>query len=174
MAVKKTVITIRGPANSGKTTLAKTIVQKIRKGQNKSIMLLSQDYIRHEMLYTNETANVAPSIALMKNLTAYAIDNVDILVIEGILTVKHHEEFFKYLKNRYASECHSYYICLSLEETKHRYRIKSREEYEINCLDKWYIGADYSVSLKETVLDGRMTTGQMVKMMLCEMHYAVC
>ncbi len=163
MTGQKTVITIRGPANSGKTTLANVMAAKIIKEQNMSAMMVSQDYIRHEMLRMPKSEQRAASIDLMKKLTAYASGHVDVLVIEGILSAAHHEDFLEYVKALYGHGCHSYYIDLSLEETRRRYRKKPREEYEIDCLDQWYGRVDLSAVLEETVLDGRKTTDQLAE-----------
>ena len=64
MAEQKTANIIRGPANSGKTTLAHEIIKKIRENPDRSTMLISQDYIRHEMLCVDIQDKVSASIDL--------------------------------------------------------------------------------------------------------------
>lgn len=64
MAKQKTAIIIRGPASSGKTTLTHEIVKKIRENPNRSPMLISQDYISHEMLCVDRQDEVSASIDL--------------------------------------------------------------------------------------------------------------
>lgn len=85
------------------------------------------------------------------------------------MSATHHEDFLKYVKTLYGYNCHSYYIDLSLEETKGRYREKPREEYETGSLDKWYIEANYSSVLMEKVLDGRLKADQLAETICQEM-----
>lgn len=133
------LIIIRGNSGSGKTTIA----QQLQKELGPGTMLISQDVIRRDIMYTKDREG-NPSIQLIQNIAIYGKENCKHIIIEGILGNKIYQamlhELISFFNNR-AIVC---YFDIPFEETIKRHLTKpNAHEFGVQKMEDWWLEKDY-------------------------------
>lgn len=136
------IVILRGNSGSGKTTVSKAVQRKIGRG----VLLISQDYIRREMLWVkDEPGNQA--IDLLRNLVMYGCQNCDFVILEGILNANIYESLFRCIEEAFPEQIHAYYFDLPFEETVRRHIQKpNSHEFGEREMRRWWREKDYLIN----------------------------
>lgn len=133
------LIIIRGNSGSGKTVTAKALQKKF--GLN--TMLISQDVVRREMLYTRDGKDTA-CLPLILELALYGKRNCKIVILEGILNSRWYKKLFDTLSEEYGDNIYSYYFDIPFEETLKRHRTKpNAHEFGEKEMRSWWNEKDF-------------------------------
>ncbi|MFI3172181.1 MAG: uridine kinase, partial [Eubacteriales bacterium] len=121
-------------------------------GKESSTLLLPQDMLRREILYTRDGFNTR-TIPFLINLLTYGKQNCEYVILEGILTASWYHPVFIEAVKLFSNEIYAYYYDLSFEETlkRHSERSKSLEFGEME-MRKWWNEKDYLPNIKESIL----------------------
>ena len=111
------IIMLRGNSGSGKSTVARALQRKIGRG----ILLLSQDYIRREMLWVADKPD-NQAIDVLKELILFGSRNCDCTILEGILYADIYDGLFKRVEELFPGQIFAYYFDLPFEETLERHK----------------------------------------------------
>ena len=149
----KLLVTIRGNACSGKTSLAKELQKRLGRGT----MRISQDMIRRKVLHVKDEPN-PKSIPLLKILLDYGYENTDentdVIIMEGIFKADWYHELFQYAKDLFQGNLLSYYYDLPFEETQRRRDTKPDRDLLTDAkLHLWWTEKDYAPEWDEVILD---------------------
>jgi len=158
------IIILRGNSGSGKSTVAKALQKKIGKGT----LLISQDYVRREMLWANGSPHNT-SVDLLKNLVTYGHQNCDVAILEGILSTVSYESLFALTKDLYGGQIFAYYFDLPFEETLARHKQKpiSHEVGEAE-MRAWWREKDFMPHIDEKIIDEHMSLDETVERIYCD------
>jgi len=138
------IIILRGNSGSGKSTTAKALQQKI--GRN--TLLVSQDYIRREMLQVRDRPN-NQAVDLLENLIQYGYQHCDITILEGILRVDIYEGLFKSIEKIFSNDIFTYYFDVPFDETLKRHLQKSNVNFGESEMRKWWRDNDFLSNIDE-------------------------
>ena len=95
--MQPTLILLRGNSSSGKTTVAWALQRRL----GRSMLLLSQDAIRREMLYASDGPDT-PAIPLLSHLLEYGATHCPAVILEGILTAQWYAPVFRAAQQRFS------------------------------------------------------------------------
>ena len=147
------LIIIRGNSGSGKTTLSKELQRKF--GRN--TMVLSQDMVRREILWTKDDAK-KEAMLLLINLLEYGRKNSEVTILEGILDAEYYMPLFERALELYGSEIFAYYYDIPFEETLLRHSTKpNRFDFGENEMRRWWNERDFINVIPETVITADMS-----------------
>lgn len=144
------LIIIRGNSGSGKSTLAKRLQAKI--GMKTSTLLLPQDFLRREILYTKDGFDTQ-TITLLINLLDYGKQKCEYVIFEGILKSDWYKPVFIEAVQLFNHEIYAYYYDLSFEETLKRHSTRSKSlEFGESEMRRWWNEKDYLENIDEKIL----------------------
>ena len=147
------LIIIRGNSGSGKTTLSKELQRKF--GRN--TMVLSQDMVRREILWTKDDAK-KEAMLLLINLLEYGCKKSEVTILEGILDAEYYMPLFERAFDLYGSEIFAYYYDIPFEETLLRHSTKpNRFDFGENEMRRWWNESDFINVIPETVITADMS-----------------
>lgn len=142
------LIIIRGNSGSGKTSLAKELQHKL--GFN--TMVISQDVIRREILWTHDGKDTR-AIPLLMNLLQYGKQHSNIVILEGILYSKWYQPLFETATSEFGPNIYAYYYDLPFEETLNRHQTKpNRFSFGESNMREWWNEKDYIGFISEKTL----------------------
>ena len=153
------IVIIRGNSGSGKTTLSKTLQRKI--GRN--TFLISQDYVRREMLWVLDRPD-NQAVHLLENLIIYGHKNCSVTILEGILYANIYKSLFEKIKNLFNDNIYAYYFDLTFEETVKRHE-QSEKTNDFSELDmkKWWRDKDLLPNILEKMINKEMNLDEIVQ-----------
>lgn len=144
------LIVIRGNSGSGKSTLALQLQKKL--GKETRTLLLPQDLLRREILYTCDGVDTE-MIPFLISLLTYGKQNCEYVILEGILTESWYEPVFKEAVKLFENEIYAYYYELSFEETLRRHSGRSKSlEFGETKMRQWWNEKDYLRNIKEKII----------------------
>ena len=142
------IIILRGNSASGKSTVAKALQQKIGRGT----FLVSQDYVRREMLFS-QTGQHSQAVVLLKNLIEYGFHHCEITILDGILDAEAYESLFRRIKELFADNIFAYYFDIPFEETLNRHSQKPyANEVGEAKLREWWKADDFINIIEEKII----------------------
>ena len=159
-----TLIIIRGNSASGKSTIAKQLQAEL----GEDTLLLSQDYLRREMLGTKDGENTT-TIPLLTNLLNYGYHNCSYIILEGILRSDWYTPVWKHILKHNPNNTYAYYYDLSFQETvkRHSTRLKSLEFGE-DSLARWWLEKDFLKEIPEKILTKSMSLEDVKKLIMTD------
>ena len=154
------LIILRGNSGSGKTTIAKALQRRF----GYDTLLVSQDMVRREMLYTKDGKGTK-ALSLLLELVKYGKENCSVVILEGILTSDWYEELFKQIKKEFGLRIYAYYFELSFEETLIRHKTKPNcEDFGEEDMKRWWIEKDYIGIIQEKIITADYSLDRTVDM----------
>jgi len=142
------IVILRGNSGSGKSTVAKALQQKIGRGT----FLLSQDYVRREMLLLRDRPN-NQAIDLLENLIEYGFRHCEVTILDGILYTEIYESLFWRIKELFADNIFAYYFDIPFEETLNRHSQKpNANEFGEVELRNWWRANDFLTNINEKII----------------------
>lgn len=161
--VTASLVILRGNSGSGKTSTARLLQRELGYGT----MVVSQDVVRREMLYVEDTVKQNPTPQLLHDLCMYGNKLGGMVILEGVLgREKYGGVLYKLLRN-FQGNIHVYYFDISLEETvrRHGQRAES-QEFGIEKMRAWRREKDYLDVPGETLIDETMSQDDIVQMII--------
>ena len=159
------LIIIRGNSGSGKSSLARKLQHKF--GRN--TMVIPQDTVRREMLWTHDGAgNFAQP--LMIELLRYGRKNCEVVILEGILHSKWYKELFETAQAEFEQIC-AYYYDIPFEETLNRHATKpaeKRAQFGESEMRQWWNEKDYIGFIPEKALTKELSLDDAVELVYSE------
>lgn len=145
------LIIFRGPSASGKSSVAKAIVER----SNRKVAWLEEDHFRRVILQAKEPPELRREICkkmLTDNARTLLRFDFDV-VIEGMLSKKHYVETVKKLFADHAGESYLFHFDVSLKETFKRHRTKPiADKVADDQLREWYAaGAPMNLEFEELI-----------------------
>lgn len=141
------LIILRGNSGSGKSSVAKTLQRKI--GRN--TLLISQDVIRREMLWTHDGKDTT-AVPLMIELLKYGAIHCENVILEGILNAEWYKEVFEVAIENFKDRIFAYYYDIPFEETIKRHQTKAnRFEFGETEMRSWWNEKDFIEIIPEKV-----------------------
>ena len=158
------IVILRGNSGSGKSTVGKALQSKLGRGT----LLLSQDYVRREMLWvTDKPDNQA--VDLLKNLVIYGHQNCDYVILEGILYTDIYDSLFKIIEEAFTDQIYAYYFDLPFEETLKRHQQKNNShEFGEPEMRRWWRDKDFLINICEKRIHKEMSLDEIVEMIYHE------
>ena len=139
------IIILRGNSGSGKSTVAHALQRRLGHGT----LLLSQDYVRREMVYVPDVPN-NQAVDLLETLVAYGFYNCKVVILEGIFYTDIYECLFQKIKQQYGDNIFAYYFDIPFEETLKRHATREKAQ---TCgaeeMKKWWRDKDYLADIEE-------------------------
>ena len=168
------IITLRGNSGSGKSTVAKILQKKLGNyvdGMQEvysGTFLVSQDYVRREMLMVKDRPN-NQAVDLLINLVTYGNQNCEYTILDGILYKEVYGNLFALIKKLYDGQIFAYYFDLPFEETflRHRHKPISNEIGE-HQLKNWWRDKDYITGINEKSIYKDMSMDDIVKLIISD------
>ena len=153
------IIILRGNSGSGKSTVSKALQRKIGRGT----LIVSQDYVRREMLWVQDKPN-NQAVDLLENLVLYGHKHCDITILDGILYSDIYDSLFKLIENLFFNNIFAYYFDLSFDETIRRHKQRP-QLYEFGEADmkKWWRDKDFLPNISEKMIYKEMTLDEIVE-----------
>lgn len=156
------LIIIRGNSGSGKTSAAKVLQKKF--GGN--TMLISQDMIRREILYTKDGADTK-ALPLLTCLLKYGRRNSEITIIEGILKSEWYLPLFRTALEEYNENIFAYYYDIPFEETLLRHETRSKKNsFGEEDMRRWWNEKDYMEIIPEKIFTKEISLSEAVETIL--------
>ena len=153
------IIILRGNSGSGKSTASKALQRKIGRGT----LIVSQDYVRREMLWVQDRPN-NQAVDLLENLILYGYKHCDITILDGILYSDIYESLFKLIKNLFADNIFAYYFDLPFEETLKRHEQKpNAHEFGENEMRSWWRERDFLNNIFEKSIYKELSLDEIVE-----------
>ena len=154
------IVLLRGNSGSGKSTVGKVLQQKMGRGA----LLISQDYVRREMLRVKDEPN-NQAIGLLENLVLYGNKNCEFSILEGILYANIYESLFSLIEEVYAGHIYAYYFDLPFEETLKRHRQKpNANDFGEPEMRRWWREKDYLDHIHEKTISKEMSIRETVEL----------
>lgn len=158
------LIILRGNSGSGKTTIA----QQLQKKLGESVLLISQDTVRREMLAVKDGPG-NPGIELIKQLAQYGNQRVSYVIIEGILRRDWYGEMLQALSEQFVQTV-AYYFDLPFAETLKRHQTKAKaSEFGKQELQSWWREKDYLEIQDEQLIGPDMKKEKIVAKVMVEL-----
>jgi predicted kinase len=127
------LVVIRGPAASGKSTLASAL-QKTQP----NIALIEQDYFRKTLL-AHGSGSKELSVTLMKDAALTALQNRYHVIIEGILNLEQVSSMLDELFSQHPKNNYMFYFDVPFKETLRRHNTRPKSEhFGEEDMRKWY------------------------------------
>ena len=153
------IVILRGNSGSGKSTVSRALQRKIGRGS----LLISQDYIRREMLWVQDRPD-NKAIDLLINLVVFGYRNCDFTILEGILCADVYDRLFKQITTIFGNNIFAYYFDLPFEETlyRHKQKVNSHEFGEAN-MRRWWRDNDFLSDISEKMIHKDMDLDKIVE-----------
>lgn len=134
-----TLIILRGNSGSGKSSVAKMLQRKI--GRN--TLLISQDFVRREMLWAHDGKNTE-ALTLLITLLKYGKSHCKYVILEGILNANWYKPLFETATELYKEKLFAYYYDIPFEETLRRHETKEKKfEFGEAEMLRWWNEKDF-------------------------------
>ncbi|WP_272927843.1 kinase [Enterococcus sp. JM9B] len=160
--MESVLVVLRGNSGSGKTTIAKSLQEKL----GARTMLISQDVIRREILKVRDTEN-NPSVELIRQMAEYGKTVSPVVIIEGILVNRRYQSMLFSLIESFQGNALVYYFDLSFSETVKRHKTKpNKEEFGEEQLQKWWNEKDFLGVTNEVLLTDHQKKENIIKQIL--------
>lgn len=154
------IIILRGNSGSGKSTVSKNLQRKIGRGT----LLISQDYVRREMLWVQDRLN-NQAIDLLNNLITYGYQNCDVTILEGILYSDIYEYLFKNVEILFGDNIFAYYFDIPFEETLKRHLQKpNSNDFGEAEMKRWWRENDLLSNIKESIINKDMSIDETIQL----------
>ena len=128
------LIIIRGNSGSGKTTIAKSLQNRLGIGT----LLVSQDTVRRDMLNVRDREGNL-SIDLIRQITEYGKGKCEHVILEGILHENLYGTMLHHLIRFYDEKVFPCYFDLTFEETVKRHNSRSKKmDFGEESLRAWW------------------------------------
>jgi len=132
------LVVLRGPSCSGKTTTALAVRQAVGRG----VAVVQQDVIRRELLREQDLPG-ALNIDLIAMIVTRCLAGGYDVILEGILDASRYGTMLRSLIATHPGPAHVYYFRLPLEETVRRHATKPNTHgYGERELAEWYVPND--------------------------------
>jgi len=154
------IVILRGNSGSGKSTVAKALQRKIGRGT----LLLSQDYVRREMLLLRDTPDNQAG-DLLKELVLYGSQNCDFIILEGIFYTDYYGRLFKQIEETFAGQIFAYYFDIPFEETIERHKQRPQQsEFGEPEMRRWWRDKDLLANIPEKMITKEMCLDEIVEL----------
>lgn len=154
------LIILRGNSGSGKSTIAKSL----QKHFGHETMMLSQDNISRDMIYTEEDQEAEP---LMMYLLEYAHKNCEIAIMDGIYKKSKYEKLLHLANDLYGHHIHAYYFDLPFEETLKRHQTRWKvKEFGADEMKRWWNDRDFIGFISEKIITKELSKEEIVKLIV--------
>ena len=154
------IIVLRGNSGSGKSTVADALQKKIGRGT----FLISQDYVRREMLWVKDRPNNM-AIDLLKHLVIYGNQNCEVSILDGILYTDIYSDLFCLINELYAGQTFAYYFDIPFEETLKRHSQKPiSNKFGETEMRSWWREKDFLKNINEKTIPKEMNVDDIVEM----------
>ena len=154
------IVILRGNSGCGKSTVAKALQEKMGGGT----LLISQDYVRREMLKVKDRPN-NQAISLLKNLILYGYQNCEISILDGILYTDIYKDLFNQIEKLYVGQIFAYYFDIPFEETFKRHNQKpNSHEFGEAEMRRWWREKDLLKNINEKMIHKEMNVDDIVEM----------
>ncbi|OIK57509.1 kinase [Oenococcus oeni] len=130
------IFVFRGNSACGKSSTAK----ELKKSLGNSTLLISQDEVRKIMLDEKDKPN-NKSISLIETMINWADQNVDFVILEGILKRDVYADMLFRLKNQYQKKMKTFYFDIFFEETYRRNLLK-KKPFSRGLMQDWWLDND--------------------------------
>ena len=155
------IIILRGNSGCGKSTVAKALQKRIGNGT----FLISQDYVRREMLWRVKDRPKNQAIPLLENLVIYGYQNCEVSILDGILYTDIYEGLFSLIKEKYNRQILAYYFDIPFEETLIRHSQKpNSHEFGETEMRKWWREKDLLKNINEKMIYKEMNLDDIVEL----------
>ena len=152
------IIILRGNSACGKSTAADALQKKI----GRDTLLISQDNVRREMLWTKDNSR---TVDLLKHLVVYGNQNCEASILEGILYTGTYGDLFNLIEKLYAGQIFAYYFDIPFEETLRRHSQKSyAHEFGEAEMRSWWREKDFLTNISEKTIHEEMNADDIVEM----------
>lgn len=159
-----TLIILRGNSASGKSSAAGILQKQL--GAN--TLLISQDRVRHEMLWTPDGKDTK-ALPLMITLLQYGENHCEHVILEGILYAEWYGPLFEEAIRLFGTGIFAYYYDISFEETLKRHQTREKRfEFGEESLRKWWREKDFLESIPEKVFREDVSLDDAVKRILAD------
>jgi len=156
------LIIIRGNSGSGKSTIARTLREKMAE----NTMLIPQDVVRREMLFVKDRMG-NPTIALLPKIALYGKGIGYDVILEGILSKKLYGEMLNGLIKEFNGSAYVFYMDVSFEETLKRHDTKpNRHEYGSEKMKEWWLEKDHLNLPSEYIIPENFSLNEAVNYIL--------
>ena len=124
-----TIIILRGPSASGKSSVAKLLAKKLN-----NVALIEQDYISEEIFF-HQAGFKEATRDLIQNSVTVATKHGYRTIVEGIMNLTYYEDVFQQMESELSGRVLFVYMQASFETTlkRHDRRDKSRLFGKKNC-----------------------------------------
>ncbi len=154
------LIVLRGNSGSGKTTTAKNLQKRF--GRN--TMLISQDYVRRDILMAKDGFD-SKAIPLMQIMLEYGRKNCEVVILEGIMYADWYNPLFELAKKLYPNQLYAYYFDLSFEETSRRHQAREKNrEFGEKEMREWWREKDFTDVFSETKIGPDLSLEQVTNL----------
>ncbi|MBL7499779.1 kinase [Frankia sp. CNm7] len=158
------LVVLRGPSCSGKTTTALAIRQAVGRG----VAVVQQDVIRRELLREPDLPG-ALNIDLIATIVTRCLTGGYDVILEGILDASRYGTTLRAVIATHPGPAHVYYFGLPLEETVRRHATKPNAGgYGEHELAQWYVPNDLLGVPGEQTLSPTQTQQQIVTRIITE------
>lgn len=138
-------ILLRGNSGSGKSTVARQLQKQLGRGT----LLISQDFVRREMLYVQDRPDNL-SVHLMIQMARFGQEHCEYIIVEGILYSDYYKRLFHTLAEGYGSNLHAYYFDIPFEETLRRHTTKKNAaSFGEADMKRWWREKDLLAEIQE-------------------------
>ncbi|AZZ61298.1 kinase [Oenococcus sp. UCMA 16435] len=130
------IFVFRGNSACGKTSTTK----ELKKSLGNSTLLISQDEVRKRMLDERDRSN-NKSISLIETMINWADQNVDFVILEGILKKDVYANMLWQFKKQYQKKMETFYFDIFFEETYRRNQLKEKP-FSRKLMQNWWLDND--------------------------------
>jgi len=163
------IVVLRGNSGCGKSTVAKAFQKRLGEGT----FLISQDYVRRDMLFVKDRPN-NQAIELLKNLVTYGHKNCALTILEGIFYSDYYEGLFTLVKDLYASQVFAYYFDVPFEETLERHKQKpNSHEFGAVEMKRWWRDKDHLPDICEKIIHKDTSADRVVEQIFQDIKSSV-
>jgi hypothetical protein len=158
------LVVLRGPSCSGKTTTALAVRQAVGRG----VAVVQQDVIRRELLRERDLPG-ALNIDLIATIVASCLAGGYDVILEGILDASRYGATLRSLIASHPGPTHASYFRVPFEETVRRHATKPNADgYGERELAEWYVPDDLLDVPNEQILSATDTQQHIVTRIVSE------
>lgn len=158
------LIVLRGNSASGKTSLARSVRQRVGRG----VAIVSQDVVRRDILWEHETPTGA-NIGLIDTIARHALDHGYHVILEGMLKAHAYGGMLGQLVADHRGETSCFYLDIPWEETLRRHATKPQAaEYGADLMREWFKPLDLLPQVTEHRIDETLSLAGMTDLVLVQ------
>lgn len=158
------LVILRGNSGSGKSTTANALQKKFGYGT----LLVSQDMVRREILYTLDGPDPAAGPLLLE-LVLYGKRHCKIVILEGILNSKWYKPLFDAILKEFGDHIFAYYFDIPFDETLSRHQHKpNAKDFGETEMKRWWNENDLLESIPEISIQKDLSLDEVVDMIYQE------